>query len=132
VADQEHRSMAKEASRTRGGIRVKRIYDAPSPADGCRVLVDRVWPRGIKKQDAALDEWRRELAPSTELRKWFGHDPERWPTFRKRYRAELRKHSAELRALRARAKTQRVTLLYGAKDTEHNQAVVLAEALREI
>ena len=129
--------MAKDVSaRARGnravhGVRVKRIYDAPARCDGRRVLVDRVWPRGIKKDDAALDEWLRELAPSTELRKWFGHDPKRWPQFRTRYRRELRQHAAQLRELRERAAQERVTLLYGAKDSEHNQAVVLAEALRE-
>ena len=113
-------------------VRIKRIHDAPARSDGFRVLVDRVWPRGIKKQDAALDEWLRELAPSTELRKWFGHDPERWSEFRKRYRAELRERASELHALRGRAARERVTLLYGAKDPERNQAVVLEEVMREM
>lgn len=111
-------------------IRIKRIHDAPARADGRRVLVDRLWPRGIRKDDAALDDWLRELAPSTELRQWFGHDPAKWSEFRKRYRVELRRHKAALDALREQAATRRVTLLFGARDREHNQAVVLAEVLR--
>lgn len=110
---------------------IKRIYDAPARSDGWRVLVDRVWPRGIKKQDAALDEWLREIAPSAELRKWFGHDSKRWPEFRKRYRRELREHASELNTLRQRAARTRVTLLYGARNEQFNQAVVLQEALRK-
>jgi len=109
-------------------VRVKRVYDPPARSDGYRVLVDRVWPRGISKEQAAVDEWAKELAPSTELRKWFGHDPARWREFRTRYRQEL-KGSAALEALRARAKKQRVTLVYSAKDERHNQAVVLKELL---
>ncbi len=112
-------------------ILIKRVYDAPARADGWRVLVDRVWPRGIKKDDAAPDEWLREIAPSTELRAWFAHDPKRWAEFRKRYRKELRNHAAELHALRQRATRKRVTLLYGAKDRQFNQAVVLEETLRK-
>ena len=113
-------------------VRIKRIYDAPARTDGWRVLVDRIWPRGIRKQDAALDEWLHELAPSTELRKWFAHDPERWREFRKRYRAELRQHRDELGVLRERAARRRVTLLYGARDQHFNQAVVLEETLRKM
>lgn len=121
-----------EGARTGGlDVRTKRIYDKPARSDGRRVLVDRVWPRGIKKQQAALDQWLREIAPSTALRKWFGHDPKRWPEFRKRYRIELGDHVCELEALRSRAASKRVTLLYGAKDRRFNQAVVLAEVLRE-
>jgi uncharacterized protein YeaO (DUF488 family) len=93
------------------------------------VLVDRIWPRGISKRDAAVDEWLRELAPSTDLRKWFGHDPKRWPEFRKRYRTELRQHRSQLDALRRLAARRRVTLLYGARDRQFNQAVVLKEVL---
>ena len=110
-------------------IQIKRIYDAPDQSDGVRVLVDRLWPRGVTKQAAALDFWMKELAPSTELRKWFGHDPARWKGFRQRYRRELRKHGTQLEALKAQAAKRRVTLLYGARDTEHNEAVVLQEAL---
>ena len=97
-----------------------------------RILVDRLWPRGIKKEDLKLDAWAKELAPSTELRKWFGHDPAKWAEFKKRYLAELKRANAteamrELLAKKPRAKT--VTLLYGAKDTEHNEAVVLRDYL---
>lgn len=115
-------------------IAVKRAYEAPAAKDGCRILVDRVWPRGVAKEDLHLDGWYRELAPSTQLRKWFGHDPERWPEFQKRYAAELR--SAELRdrlkELAARGKRGKVTLVYGARDEEHNQAVVLRDYLKRL
>ena len=110
-------------------VQIKRVYDERSPADGYRVLVDRLWPRGIRKQDAALDEWLRDLAPSTQLREWFDHDPDRWLEFRKRYRAELREHGARLNALRQRAAHRRVTLVYGARDTLFNHAAVLKEVL---
>jgi uncharacterized protein YeaO (DUF488 family) len=110
-------------------ILIKRIYDPPDQSDGVRVLVDRLWPRGVTKKAAALDFWMKELAPSTELRKWFSHDPARWEGFRQRYRRELRKHGAQLEALKAQAAKRRVTLLYGARDTVHNEAVVLQEAL---
>jgi uncharacterized protein YeaO (DUF488 family) len=111
-------------------IQIKRIYDAPDQSDGVRVLVDRLWPRGVTKKAAALDFWMKELAPSTELRKWFGHDPARWEGFRQRYRRELREHAKELDVLKAQAAKRRVTLLYGARDTKHNEAVVLQEALQ--
>ena len=111
-------------------IRVKRVYEPASGADGYRMLVDRVWPRGVSKEAAAVDMWARELAPSKQLRKWFGHKPERFDEFRRRYRDELSEHSEELKALRSRARKETVTLLYGARDTEHNNAVVLAEALK--
>ncbi len=111
-------------------ICIKRIYADAAPADGYRVLVDRLWPRGIRKETAALDEWLREAAPGTELRKWFGHDPQRWQEFRRRYRAELRARDGALEALRRRAAHGRVTLLYGAKDPRINHAVVLQEFLR--
>jgi uncharacterized protein YeaO (DUF488 family) len=107
---------------------VKRVYEPPAKKDGLRILVDRLWPRGLKKSDAALDRWFKEIAPSDALRRWFGHRPERWPQFRRRYRAELAKNPA-LTELRALVKRRRATLLYGAKDTEHNQAVTLAEYL---
>ena len=111
-------------------VQIKRIYDAPEKSDGVRVLVDRLWPRGISKKAASLDLWMKEVAPSTELRKWFNHDPERWVGFRQRYRRELRKHDKELAALKAQAAKRRVTLLFGARDTVHNEAVVLREALQ--
>jgi uncharacterized protein YeaO (DUF488 family) len=110
-------------------LRTKRVYEPPAKNDGYRVLIDRVWPRGVSREQAALDEWARELAPSTELRKWFGHKPERFEEFRRRYREELSAHQQELDALRKRKGT--VTLVFGARDTEHNNAVVLAEVLRK-
>ena len=109
-------------------IRLKRVYDAPAKSDGWRVLVDRIWPRGLKKREAQIDEWLKEIAPSTALRKWFGHEPEKWPEFQKRYRAELTKASLEsLRRLEKEHK--KVTLLYGAKSEERNQAVALLKIL---
>ncbi len=112
-------------------VQIKRIYDERSPSDGYRVLVDRLWPRGIRKEDAAIDDWQRELAPSTQLREWFSHDPDRWLEFRRRYRAELRQHTAQVNALRQRAVRRRLTLLYSARDTMFNQAVVLKEVIQE-
>lgn len=106
--------------------RIKRVYEPAAKSDGKRILVDRVWPRGISKQEAALADWVKEVAPSTELRQWFGHKPERFEEFRKRYKAEL-KGNAALEALRGLAGT--VTLVYGAKDEDHNQAVVLRDLL---
>jgi len=111
-------------------IRIKRIYDPPARDDGFRVLVDRLWPRGMKKATASLDVWARQLAPSTQLRTWFGHDPERWSDFRKRYLAELQGHAAELDELRQRAAQGPITLLYAAKDPQFNHAVVLQELIR--
>jgi uncharacterized protein YeaO (DUF488 family) len=111
-------------------IRRKRAYEAPAASDGYRVLIDRLWPRGVPKTDAEIDEWARELAPTTELRRWFGHDPERFDAFRERYLAELATHEDKLRELRRRARKGRLTLVYGARDEEHNDAVVLAELLR--
>jgi uncharacterized protein YeaO (DUF488 family) len=108
-------------------VRTKRVYEPASAEDGYRVLVDRVWPRGVSKEDAEVDEWARELAPSTELRKWFAHRPERFEEFRRRYRDELTAREGEIKALRTRGRKGDVTLLFGARDTEHNNAVVLAE-----
>lgn len=114
-------------------IEIKRVYEAPAPDDGYRVLVDRLWPRGLTRDAVRLDEWARELAPSTDLRKWFGHDPARWPEFRTRYLAELRSGGApaKLAELVARSRSGRVTLLYAARDVTHNEARVLAEELAE-
>jgi uncharacterized protein YeaO (DUF488 family) len=112
-------------------VRLKRAYDRPEPADGYRVLVDRLWPRGVSKDEAHLDEWARELAPSSGLRTWFGHDPGKFDEFRRRYRDELAAHDEKLRELRRRARGGTVTLVYAARDTEHNDAVVLAELLRK-
>jgi uncharacterized protein YeaO (DUF488 family) len=112
-------------------VRLKRAYDPAEPDDGYRVLIDRLWPRGVSKERARLDEWARELAPSAELRTWFGHDPERFAEFERRYRAELADHDEKLDELRRRAREGPLTLVYGARDEEHNDAVVLAELLRE-
>ena len=113
-------------------IVTKRIYDQPTPADGFRVLVDRLWPRGLSKVVAAIDLWLRDIAPSTELRTWFGHDFARWPEFANRYRHELDRHH-ELLDLLLDLERQHgaVTLLFGARDVEHNEAEVLADVLRE-
>lgn len=111
-------------------LRLKRAYETPAADDGYRVLIDRLWPRGLKRATAALDEWARDLAPSTELRQWFGHDPERFAEFRRRYGVELLGQEAKLQELRRRARSGTLTLVYGARDTEHNDAVVLAEILR--
>ena len=109
---------------------MKRAYEPPERTDGYRVLIDRIWPRGVSKEEARLDEWARELAPSTELRRWFDHEPAKFDEFRRRYRAELAGHEQKLRELRRRARGGTLTLVYGARDTEHNDAVVLAELLR--
>lgn len=111
-------------------IRCKRAYEPALESDGYRVLIDRLWPRGVSRADARLDEWARDLAPSTELRRWFGHDPDRFAEFRRRYRDELSTQEAKLRDLRRRAREGTVTLVYGARDTEHNDAVALAKILR--
>ena len=110
-------------------IRLKRAYEPAAPSDGYRVLIDRLWPRGVKRESARLDEWARELAPSTELRRWFGHDPARFAEFRQRYLEELSAQEDKLRELRGRARETTLTLVYGARDTEHNDAVVLEELL---
>jgi uncharacterized protein YeaO (DUF488 family) len=110
-------------------IRLKRAYEKAAPTDGTRVLVDLLWPRGIKKEDAAIGHWFKEIAPSTGLRKWFGHDPERWNEFRRRYRSELREHGDLLAEIRALADLGLVTLVYAARDEEHNDAVVLRDLL---
>ena len=108
---------------------VKRIYDPASRTDGTRILVDRLWPRGIKKDEAGIDEWLKDIAPSNELRKSFGHDPAKWPLFKARYAKELKQHAELVDELRRKAKKGRVTLLFSAKDTEHNNAVVLKEVI---
>ena len=106
-------------------VRLKRAYEKPARDDGTRVLIDRLWPRGVRKADAGLDRWAKELAPSTALRKWFGHDPARWPEFWRRYAEEIRQHPDELRQLRSLARKGRITLVYSAHDELHNDAVVL-------
>jgi uncharacterized protein YeaO (DUF488 family) len=115
-------------------LRIKRAYEPPASEDGLRVLVDRLWPRGLSKEAAAIDEWLKDIAPSAELRRWFGHDPERWAEFNARYRRELSsaQRSAALERLRDAARTRgSVTLLFAARDTTHNHASVLLEVLNE-
>lgn len=112
-------------------VKLKRAYEAPAPGDGARILIDRLWPRGVKKTDAVIDEWMKEIAPSAELRKWFGHDPERWHEFRRRYKSEIRRHPDQFDRLRKLAQHGRITLVYAARDEAHNDAVVLKELLLE-
>jgi uncharacterized protein YeaO (DUF488 family) len=108
-------------------IKIKRIYEDPSPADGYRVLVDRLWPRGLQKSKAHIDEWMKELSPSDELRKWFGHDPDKWQEFRQRYLQELSDKLDDVSAFFENTHKQTITLLFAAKDLLHNNAVVLKE-----
>ena len=112
-----------------GAIHLKRVYEAPSPNDGVRILVDRLWPRGLSKAHAGIDRWMKEIAPSDDLRHWFGHDPRRWEEFRRRYHAELSRHEELLNELRAIARQGSLTLVYAACDEDHNQAVVLRDVL---
>jgi uncharacterized protein YeaO (DUF488 family) len=112
-------------------IKIKRVYKKPANEDGWRVLVDRLWPRGMKKDAAHVDVWMKDIAPSDALRRWFGHEPERWSEFQKKYRAELAKKRELVAELKKMAKEHAaLTLLFGAKDEEHNQAVVLADVLK--
>jgi uncharacterized protein YeaO (DUF488 family) len=110
-------------------LRIKRIYDLPSPDDGKRILIDRVWPRGIKKADASINEWMKDIAPSNELRKWFAHDVSKWQEFKKRYKKELKDKSEILDKLKKESEKNIVTLLFSAKDVTHNNAQVLREIL---
>jgi uncharacterized protein YeaO (DUF488 family) len=110
-------------------VKLKRAYDPPEPEDGVRILVDRLWPRGVRKADAAIDQWAKDLAPSTELRKWFGHDPARWQEFRRRYEASLKQHATALDELRSLARQGPITLVYAARDQVHNEAAVLRDML---
>lgn len=114
-------------------IRLKRAYEAPTRSDGLRILVDRIWPRGVKKEDAEIAEWMKDLAPSTELRKWFGHEPEKWPEFQKRYFSEIKSTDSEaLQKLgQCLNENDRVTLVFAAKDTEHNNAVALKQYIEQ-
>ncbi|CAN5903314.1 DUF488 domain-containing protein [soil metagenome] len=112
-------------------IWLRRAYEQPTRNDGCRVLVDRIWPRGVSKDDAAIDWWARDLAPSDDLRRWFRHDPHRWGEFHRRYRIELDDHADTLEALSDRVAQGRVTLVYAARDRQHNNAVVLRDVLEQ-
>lgn len=111
-------------------IRIKRVYEQPDPADGTRILVDRLWPRGMTKEKAGVDLWLKNIAPSTELRKWFGHEPAKWEEFKQRYRQELRENKEQVSLLKEQLKKGPVTLLYGAKDEVHNEALVLKELFK--
>ncbi|MGE5195552.1 MAG: DUF488 domain-containing protein [Deltaproteobacteria bacterium] len=110
-------------------LKLKRVYEKPSRADGLRILVERLWPRGLTKARAAVDLWLKDVAPSTELRQWFGHDPRRWREFQVRYRKELQANKDAVNALRAKSREGTVTLVYGARDQEHNAALVLQRFL---
>lgn len=110
-------------------LRLKRVYEPVARGDGVRVLVDRLWPRGLSKKKAAVDHWMKDVAPSAELRKWFGHDPDRWLEFKRRYKSELRQHKDLLAELRQLNRQRTVTLVFGARDEDHNDAVVLREVL---
>ena len=112
-------------------LKTKRVYDEVANNDGYRLLVDKIWPRGVSKEDAQLDEWNKELAPSDELRKWFDHDPDKFDEFTKRYKKEVKDKKEELDRIKEIAQDKRVCILYGAKDEEHNQAVVLKDILEE-
>jgi uncharacterized protein YeaO (DUF488 family) len=121
--------MARKSPVPAGNLRLKRAYEKPARDDGIRILIDRLWPRGVRKADAELDQWVKEIAPSTALRKWFGHDAARWPEFRRRYAEEIRQHPDELGQLRDLARKGPVTLVYSAHDELHNDAVVLRKLL---
>lgn len=116
-------------SKAASGVRIKRAYEPPSLHDGTRVLVDRLWPRGVKKADAGISQWMKEIAPSNELRKWFAHDPARWEEFRRRYKVELTEKRELMSQLRDLARKGPLTLVYSAHDEAHNQAVILREKL---
>ena len=111
-------------------VAIKRIYEEPSDEDGTRILVDRLWPRGLTKEKARVDLWLKQIAPSTELRKWFGHDTGKWAAFQRRYLDELKTHGEQLALLKQEAARGPVTLLFGTRDVEHNEAVILQSVLR--
>ena len=113
-------------------IKIKRVYEQADKNDGVRILVDRLWPRGLTKEKAAVDLWLKEIAPSTELRKWFGHDPAKWTSFRGRYETELRHNGDLLKLLKQKAREGTVTLVYGARDQKHNEAFVLKQFLGRV
>ena len=117
------------ARKTRLLLKLKRAYDAPAKSDGCRLLVDRLWPRGVSKNELRLDDWLKEMAPSAGLRKWFGHDPAKWRAFKDRYFRELDAQSEAVERLLTRGRAGTVTLVFGAKDVQHNDAVALKEYL---
>ena len=113
-------------------IKIKRVYEPPDRKDGERILVDRLWPRGLTKEKAGVDLWLKEIAPSTELRKWFDHDPEKWQRFRRRYETEIRHKDDLIKVLRQKAREGTITLIYGARDEKHNEALVLKQFLEKM
>ncbi|MGZ4904495.1 MAG: DUF488 domain-containing protein [Halobacteriota archaeon] len=113
-------------------IKLKRVYEQAKPSDGFRVLVDRLWPRGVSKEEAHIDEWLRDIAPSTELRTWFKHDPAKWPEFQQRFRAELKAKTSTLEKLLADAAGRDITLVYASKEKHYNNVTVLKEVLEEL
>ena len=123
------KTTSRKSGPTAGRITLKRVYLAPEKGDGIRILVDRLWPRGLGTKAARLDLWLRDIAPSDDLRRWFGHDPERWPEFKRRYKAELKGRGDELQPIRAALAKGKATLLFAAKDEAHNNAVVLKEMI---
>ena len=112
-----------------GNVKLKRAYEPPTADDGTRILIDRLWPRGITKERAAIDQWMKDISPSTELRKWFGHDPARWDEFRRRYSREVHQHAKLLDQLRSLAREGPITLVYSARDEKHNDAIELRELI---
>lgn len=113
-------------------IAIKRVYEKPDASDGYRVLVDRIWPRGMKKEEAHVHEWLKDIAPSDALRKWFAHDPQKWKVFQEKYEAELKEHESQLKDLLIKAQPYgKLTLLFGAKDEKHNQAMVLQQVMQK-
>ncbi len=112
-------------------LQAKRVYENPEESDGVRILVDRLWPRGIRKDELVMDEWRKDIAPSSELRKWFSHQTSRWEEFRERYQDELKGHPEAWEPVAKAARKKKVTLLYAARDTEHNHAIVLRDFLKK-
>jgi len=112
-----------------GNVKLKRAYEPPTADDGTRILIDRLWPRGVTKERAAIDQWMKDISPSTELRKWFGHDPARWDEFRRRYAKEVHQHAELLDQLRSLAREGPITLVYSARDEKHNDAIELRELI---
>lgn len=112
-------------------IKTKRAYDAPARSDGCRILVDRIWPRGVSKNDAALEAWVKDVSPSTALRKWFGHDPSKWTSFKKKYFSELKENQDAIELVLSACSGSTLTLVFGAKDAEHNNAIALKEYIEQ-
>ena len=123
------RKVVMSAAISQKNVKLKRAYDRPTPDDGIRILVDRLWPRGVRKADAAIDHWIKHVAPSAALRQWFGHDPVRWDEFQQRYRQELKEHQTEIEQLRGLARHRVITLIYAARDEAHNEAIVLRDYL---